>query len=251
MNKNDRKHTIAHEILILMISLVILLFICRLWPLILVAILAIIVVLIRMVFLSAKKDAVVEPKPVDPIKVRVPSEKDVKDLAYSVILRRITELVLKDYPDARWVWESSNARQMIERGDEVYILLNRAGGYRRAKAVISNLQVLSIEYVKGTGVVITPTEPETDNLEESAGENYELLAFEWVEAHVMDLNERSNDAIGEGITEIVIQSDELPVAESWPDICKELMRAGIKQAKTVPEGIKINLMFEKQKGNVR
>ena len=133
MNKNDRKHTIAYDILMLMLSLVLLLFICRLWPLILVAILAIIVVLIRMVFLSAKKDAVIEPKPAAPIKVNVPTEKDVKNLAYSVILRRITELVIKDYPEARWVFEASNARQLIESGDEVHILLNRAGGYRRAK----------------------------------------------------------------------------------------------------------------------
>lgn len=247
MNKNDRKHTIAYDILMLMLSLVLLLFICRLWPLILVAILAIIVVLIRMVFLSAKKDAVIEPKPAAPIKVNVPTEKDVKNLAYSVILRRITELVIKDYPEARWVFEASNARQLIERGDEVYILLNRAGGYRRAKVIISNLQVLSIDYVKIDEIVVTPTESEEEHSEEPVGENYELLAFEWVEAHIMNLNERSNDAIGDGITEIVIQSDELPVAESWPDICKELMRAGIRQAKTVPEGIKINLMFENRK----
>ncbi len=250
MNKNDRKHTIAHEIFIIMLSLALLLFVCRLWPLLLVLILGIIVAMIRMLFLSVKKDAVIEPKPIEPIKVTTPTEKDVKNLAYSVILRRITELVEKDYPNARWIWETSNARQMIERGDEVYILLNRAGGYRKAKVVISNLQVLSIEYINGTGAVVTPTESE-DKTEEPVGENYELLAFEWVEAHIMDLNERSNDAIGEGITEIVIQSDELPIAESWPDICKELMRAGIRQAKTVPEGIKINLMFEKQKGNVR
>ena len=67
-------------------------------------------------------------------------------LAYSVILRRVTELVLSEYPEARWVWEAPNAEKLIRENQEVFILLNRAGGYRRAKVVIRNLQVVGIDY---------------------------------------------------------------------------------------------------------
>lgn len=57
------------------------------------------------------------------------------------------ELVMEAYPDARWVWEAPNARKLMEQGEEVSIILNRAGGYRRAIVRTANLQVQGIEFV--------------------------------------------------------------------------------------------------------
>lgn len=71
--------------------------------------------------------------------------------------------------------------------------------------------------------------------------NYELLAFEWAEAHVIELNDRCNEAIGQGKTELILMSEELPTSESWGNICTELKRAGLEDVEVTPVGIKINL----------
>ena len=192
-------------------------------------------------FPPPKRVEVVEPLPLPALpEPKEPTEKDVKDLAYSVILRRITELVTTEYPEARWVWEAANARQLIELGEDVFILLNRAGGFRRAHVVIQNLQVVTIEYNHAPANAVDPDEDDTDT-DEPQEENFDLVAFEWAEAHIMELNKRCNEAIGEGMTEIILTSEELPVKESWPAICKQLMENGLDDVKCIPQGIKINL----------
>lgn len=243
MNKKERNRNIAYEVIVILGLLALLTFICRLWPILLLIILGIFAATIRLLFLSSKKVEAIEPLPLLPEVVINPTEEDVQALAYSVILRRITMIILSEHPEARWIWETPNAQKSIEIGDDVYILLNRAGGYRRAKVVINNLQVVGIEYCSETEIensegVKTVSQAE-DN--EDVIQNYELLAFEWVQANIFDLNSRCNEAIGESLTELVLLADELPVKESWPDICKELNRAGLTNVKCVPEGIKINL----------
>lgn len=243
MNKKERNRNIAYEVIVILGLLALLTFICRLWPILLLIILGIFAATIRLLFLSSKKVEVIEPLPLLPEVVINPTEEDVQALAYSVILRRITMIILSEYPEARWIWETPNAQKSIEIGDDVYILLNRAGGYRRAKVVINNLQVAGIEYcseieIEHSEGVKTVSRAE-DN--EDVIQNYELLAFEWVQANIFDLNSRCNEAIGESLTELVLLADELPVKESWPDICKEVNRAGLTNVKCVPEGIKINL----------
>jgi len=119
--------------------------------------------------------------------------------------------------------------------------LNRAGGYRRAKVVISNLQVLGIDYN------LKPEKPIDEDEEDPVTEgaetptNYDLVAFEWVDAHIVELNARCNDAIGEGIEELIIGSEELPVKASWPAICKELIKNDLTDVVCIDQGIKINL----------
>ncbi len=242
MNK-ERARAIVYDILTLLGLLALLTFICRLWPILLLIILGIFVAAMRLLYLSSKKVDVVEPMPLPalPEPKKDPTEKDVKDLAYAVILRKITELVSQEYPEARWVWEKPNARKLIEAGDEVYILLNRAGGYNKAKVIISNLQVVSIDYAPKVEPVKPENADEDDKDIPVKEENYELIAFEWVEAHIMELNSRCNEAIGEGMSELIIFSNELPTKDSWPDICKELIKAGLKNIKCIPEGIKIYL----------
>ena len=224
--------------------LALLTFICRLWPILLLVLLSILIAALRLLFLSSRKVEVIEPLPCPllPEPVRGPTEKDVQELAYSVILRRVTELVLSEYPEARWVWEAPNAERLIRENQEVFILLNRAGGYRRARVVIQNLQVLGIEYNP------LPLEAESDQEdhtpeteEEPETQNYELLAFEWADAHIFELNARCNEAIGENLSEVVLLAEELPIRDSWADICRELVRAGLTDVQCVSEGIRINL----------
>lgn len=169
----------------------------------------------------------------------IPTQKDVYALAYSVILRQITAIVLSKYPNARWIWEEPNAKERIEKGEELHILLNSAGGYKRATVVITNLQVTDILF----GAL--PAEPsdhtEDDEDDEPMDENYELLAFEWVESHIVELNARVNEAIGKGKSELLLKSDELPTKESWDDIRYELEKENIADTKCIPDGILIKL----------
>lgn len=243
MNKKDQKRHMAYEALVLLGMLALLTFICRLWPILLLIILGIFAAMIRLLFLSSRKIEVIVPLPLLPEPVKETTEKDVQVLAYSVILRRVTELVLSEYPEARWVWEVPNAEKLIQESQEVFILLNRAGGYRRAKVVIRNLQVVGIEYNPQVeeNAVLEPEDNAPEPEEEPEVQNYELLAFEWADAHIFELNARCNEAIGENLSELILLAEELPIRESWADICRELIRAGLTDVQCVSEGIKINL----------
>ena len=243
MNKKDQKRHMAYEALVLWGMLALLTFICRLWLILLLIILGIFAAVIRLLFLSSRKIEVIVPLPLLPEPVKEATEKDVQVLAYSVILRRVTELVLSEYPEARWVWEAPNAEKVIQESQEVFILLNRAGGYRRAKVVIRNLQVVGIEYNPQVeeNAVLEPEDNAPEPEEEPEVQNYELLAFEWADAHIFELNARCNEAIGENLSELILLAEELPVRESWADICRELIRAGLTDVQCVSEGIKINL----------
>ena len=253
MTNKERKRRMAYEALVILGMLAILTFICRLWPILLLIILGIFIAVIRLLFLSSRQVDVVELMPIPQQPPREPTEKDVRTLAYSVILRRITELVMDAYPDARWVWENANAQQRIEQGEDVFVLLNRAGGYRRAKVQLRNRQVTGLEFQAATLAgqsaepIEDPNEPDIEigmdaaEPSEPQKENYGLLAFEWVEAHIMELNERCNEAIGQGRTELLLTAEELPVPDSWEDICAELYRADIAYVEYTTESIRINL----------
>ena len=107
--------------------------------------------------------------------------------------------------------------------------------------MISNLQVLGIDYNLKPEKSIDDDEedPVTEGAETPT--NYDLVAFEWVDAHIVELNARCNDAIGEGIEELIIGSEELPVKASWPAICKELIKNDLTDVVCIDQGIKINL----------
>ena len=245
MNK-DFVRRMTHEALIILGMLAFFTFMFRLWPLLLLVIFLILLGAVRLMFLKAKVSMAPKVDEVREEASRAPNERDVRDLAYSVILTRISELVSSEYPTAKWVWEKPNARKLIENGEEVCIILSGAGGYRRAKIKIQNLQVVGLEYLAAKlpekpEVVEEVDEEAIDEASEPTPVNYELLAFEWAEAHVIELNDRCNEAIGQGKTELILMSEELPTKESWENICTELKRAGLEDVEVITDGIKINL----------
>ncbi len=243
MNQRERKGRIAADILILLGMLALLSAICRLWPILLLMILGIFVAALRVLCNRPEKIEVLTPVPLLPEPKPSMTIRDLEQMAYSIMQTQITELVARDYPEARWVWETPDAMQEIMAGGEAFILLNRAGGYRRAEVLHRNLQAVGIDYYPGQKEELITPEPEEDQVfdEEPAENNYELLAFEWSEAHILELNERCNEAIGQGKNEILIPLEELPSPESWPDICRELERAGLDKVKIVTDGIAIIL----------
>ena len=246
MNK-DFTRRMTHEALIILGVLAFFTFMFRLWPLLVLVIFCIIAGAIRLLFLKAKGETVIQTENKTEESKRTPTERDVRDLAYSVILTRISELVSSEYPTAKWVWEKPNARKLIESGEEVFILLNGAGGYRKAKVRIQNLQVAGIDYVTAELPPKPQVENEAEEDDDEAEEvsepipvNYGLVAFEWVEAHIMELNVKINDAIAQGQEEYLIPEEELPKKESYAAIIEELGRQDIENAVEDPHGIKIN-----------
>ena len=243
MNRKEKRGGKAADILILLGMLALLSAICRLWPILLFMILGIFAAALKVLCSRPDKIEVLAPVSSLPEPKQNPTIKDLERMAYSVILAKITELVIQEYPEARWVWETPDAMQEIMAGGEVFILLNRAGGYRRAEVLHRNLQVVGIDYQPEE--TREPLSPESEGEEvfdeEPVENNYELLAFEWSEAHILELNERCNEAIGQGKNEVLIPLEELPSPESWPDICRELERAGLDRVKIVTDGITIIL----------
>ena len=253
MDAKERKRTHVYDALEILLVLALLVFVCRLWPILLLVILGILAVALRLAF-SGDQQA----KPVSPqqpqIRRRSPTERNVLDMAYGVIIRRISELVQADFPGARWTWESPQAKAHIGAGEDVYILLDHAGGFRRAKVIIRSLRVVALAYQTEPQMETPrPQSPEPKRTEaesiaqpapeaEPVQEDYSLLAFEWVEANIVDLNRRCNDAIGHGDADILLAAEELPGKESWGDVCGQLKREGLNDVEVTSSGIRIHLM---------
>lgn len=254
MNDRDRKRHMPYEALVMMGLLALLLFITRLWPILLLVILGIFIAMLRRLFLSSKKVEPVEPILALPAPKaqHEPSETDMKAMAYVLIQRRITQILEAKYPDVRWIWENPRAQEDIFAGNPVYVILNKAGGYKRGLVLIRNLQVFDIIFdaVPQTDSPAVPTvsdppksdpapQPPEPEEEDEIPEDFGLLAFQWVEAHVIELNDRINEAIGRRETSMLICACELPVRESWVEICKELERNDLTGAVCREDGILI------------
>lgn len=258
MKDKEFKRHMAYEALVLLGMLALLLYITRLWPILLLVILGIFIATLRLLFLSCKKVEPVQPvlQLPEPRGPSAPRELDVQQMGYWVIQNRITQILLSRYPDARWVWENPRVREDILQGNHVYILLNRAGGYRRGEVVIRNLQVVDIlfEEIKDSGKPAKAdtqienqsgskdeNHPDQPEEEDEIPEDFGLMAFEWVNTHVMDLNDRINEAIACLKSSVLIPAEELPVNDSWPDICKELERNDLFGASCQDDGIIIEI----------
>ena len=248
MNDKNFKRHFAYEALVILGLLLLLTYLTRLWPILLLVILGIFIATLRLLFLSAKKVEPAQPALALPPPSAPPTETDMQSMAYAIIQRRITQILTARFPEVRWVWENPKAKDDIMVGNPVFVLLNSAGGYRRGRVVLQNLTVMDVvfEEVKPKGDTSTPTptpgpapdtSSEDEDDEEDIIENFGLIAFQWVEAHVMELNDRCNEAIAQGLSEYLIPADELPVTESWEEICKELIRNDLPNARCCDDGI--------------
>ena len=251
MKDKEFKRHMAYEALVLLGLLALLTYITRLWPILLLIILGIFIATLRLLFLSSKKVEPLEPVLAlpEPSSPPEPKEQDFQSMAMVLIQRRISQILESKYPNVRWVWESPRAREDIMAGNKVYVILNRAGGYRRGQVLIRNLQVFDVIFenpeqrpdpVPQPPFPPAPApDPKEAEEEDEIPEDYGLIAFQWVEANIVSLNEKCNEAIGQGEDYYLIPADELPVADSWLDICKELEHNDLPGAFCCDGGIKI------------
>lgn len=187
------------------------------------------------------------------LRAKLPKEYEVKrpakrrsSRAKKGIGEQVSMWVNADYPNAKWVWAHVDTPKRIANGEDVFIILNGAGGYRRARVNITGNIVVALEYMKAPireSVLEQKLEViQTENVTvEKPSANYDLMAYEWVEAHINELNERLNEAVGSGISEYLLSAKELPIPDSWISVCAELKRAGVSEAECVQEGIKIKI----------
>ena len=198
MNDKNFKRHMAYEALVILGLLALLTYITRLWPILLLIILGIFIATLRLLFLSCKKVEPVKPVLALPPPPQPPQESDMQSMAYAIIQRRITQILQGRFPEVRWIWENPNAKEDIMIGNPVYVLLNKAGGYRRGRVVLRNLQVFDVvfEEEKPKGDTNPPVEPSkqdpippvsVDGEDDAPAENFGLIAFQWVEAHIKEM----------------------------------------------------------------
>ena len=263
----EAKRNIAYEILIFFIMLALVMLVLRFWPVLILMVLGIFAAALRLLFKSTEKVEIIAPLPPLGNEPAIPeTEQDILRYAFALIQMRITGEVSAIHPSARWQWYTPNPMAHIEQGDAVTIILNGAGGYRKAVVLISNLMYKGLQYVTvEDSAEITVCHPEDIDPGLSADEsaprepakaeqeqmssiadapeqiNYGYLAFEWVDAHLFELNDRSNESIGRGKKTLLIPTAELPAKDSWPQICKELINNDFADAVSHDDGILVSL----------
>lgn len=207
----------------------------RLWPISLALLLTLLVHGARKLILRRKRRMAVsmessQPQP-EPARPHAPAtEQDLIAAAFGLLQRRITEAVVAVYPGARWIWERPGARERFAAGETLVIHLHRVGGYQSAAVQVCNLQFYGLSYLPAVA------DPEEDGLESI---DYGLLAFEWAEANFQRLNGLAEDAREQSQIEFRISAEELPHGDSWPALCKVLVRSGFDHAEPVADGILI------------
>lgn len=242
MTPNKKEHLI-NDIFVVIMLLAALLTIIRLWPLLLLLLIGLIAYALWVLFRVSRQLVKTEPTPLSMLSAPV-TEQSMLASAFGLLQRRISEEVTAKYPNARWVWSMPDAFNHFAAGQDLIILLNGAGGYRKATVQIKNFQFVGLLY----HIILTPdiqreqAESGTSNPPaESESVDYGLLSFEWVEANMQHLNTLSNETVAAGQDEFRIPAEELPHGDSWPMLCTELIRNGFSAAKPMADGIHVKI----------
>lgn len=247
MTKKDWQRHMAYEALVILGVLALLLFVCRLWPILLLAMLGIIIATLRLLSLSSTQVRPLEPMPPGAHKppARTPEEAQASQ-AFGNLQVQITRQVREEYPNARWVWKTPQAREKLRQGEEAAILLNRAGGYREAAVRPIEGGQVEIRYLLPPEV---PAMQEAVSQEEEPAaqtpvpEDHSLSAFEWVEAHMEELGALYNECIAQKQDFLLLTGGDLPEPAAWPALCQELTRNGLISS-MAEDGIQIQIKRE-------
>lgn len=265
MKDKGYKKDIAYEVIIFLGLMALFMFITRIWAILFLIILGIFIAALRLLFKRNERVEIIEPAAEPVLPPKPETEKDILRRAYGLIQQRITEELGSLHPLARWQWLTPNAISSIERDEPVSIILNGAGGYRKALVNIHNLvfKGLVFETVQADNLddtqkneepvpdtdeeetFVSGHDPEEENEESTSEEpetvNYEYLAFEWVDAYLLLLNDRANEAIGQGQNTLLIPESELPTKDSWQAICHQLINSDFADAVANDDGILVSL----------
>lgn len=247
MTKKDWQRHLAYEALVILGVLALLLFVCRLWPILLLAMLGIITATLRLLFLSSPRVRPLEPMPPGAHKppARTPEEVEASQ-AFGNLQVQITRQVREEYPNARWVWKTPQTRERLQQGEEATILLNRTGGYREASVRPLEGGKVEVRYLLPPEVPVAPEavfQEEEPAPQTSVPEDHSLSAFEWVEAHMEELGALYNECIAQKQDFLLLTGGDLPEPAAWPALCQELTRNGLISS-MAEDGIQIQIKRE-------
>ncbi len=242
MKPNKNKH-LLNDIFMVIMLFAALLTIIRLWPLLLLLLTGLIAYALWLLFHVSRQPSESEPIPLPMLPAPV-TEQSMLTAAFGLLQRRISEEVNAKHPNARWVWSMPDAFNRFAAGQDLIILLNGTGGYRKATVQIKDLQFVGLLYH-----IIPTSDPQgeqpqngpSDPPVESDSVDYGLLSFEWVEANMQRLNALSNETVAAGQDEFRIPAEDLPHGDSWPMLCAELIRNGFAAAEPMADGIYIKI----------
>ncbi len=242
----EQKKEKRHDVLTIIALMAGMVFVLRMWPILLLMLIGVFGYALWLLFHLEKTPAATEMPPLLALPEPA-SEESMLTTAFALIQRRITEQVAARYPNAKWVWDVADARSRFAQGEPLSIMLGHAGGYQRAVVQVSNLQFAALSYISAdrTDRTSTEEEEETTETQEPASEqesvDYGLLAFEWVEANLQELNIRCNEVIAQGQDGFRILAAQLPHGDSWQSICQELLRNGFVSAEPLADGIQVQI----------
>ena len=226
------------DIIISLAIICVFLFMFRLWPLILIVLAVGLVLIIKNVLFPkrATQDGQTQQQPIK----NIAENCDEWEVKYAQAGQKISEFVQEEYPSVQWVYESPNWKSEFQNGADLYIRLNKEGGYKRVKVSMQDWCVCGVEIIELPQV---EQEPETETRQKTnPSDENKRIAYEWVETHLLQLNDRCNEVIGQGNEEWTLLANELPDEKCWDNICQELIKAGLEQVEILPEeGIKITL----------
>ncbi len=247
MTKKDWQRHLAYEALVILGVLALLLFVCRLWPILLLAMLGIIIATLRLLFLSSPQVRPLEPMPPGAHKppARTMEETQVSQ-AFGNLQVQITRQVRQEYPNARWVWKTPQMRERLRQGEEPAILFNRAGGYREAAVRSLEGGRVEVRYLLPPEVPVAQeavSQEEEPAAQTPVPEDHSLTAFEWVEAHMEELGALYNECIAQKQDFLLLTGGDLPEPAAWPALCQELTRNGLESSMD-EDGIQIQIRRE-------
>ena len=265
MTKKEWQRHMAYEALVILGMLALLLFVCRLWPILLLVILGIFAAALRLVFLSSPKVQPIQPEQPASTAQQAVTNREAENAedaqSFGDLQTRITRWVRQEYPEARWVWKYPNAKARFQRGEDMAILLNRAGGYREAVIHLQGKRLFEIQYLcapvenprlQQPEEAASPQE-EQPSMKEAASqpepsqpEDYSLAAFEWVESHLEELNTLCNECIAQKQDFLLLTGGDLPEQAAWPALCQELLRNGLS-CHMEEEGVRIQIARENRR----
>lgn len=262
MTKKEWQRHMAYEALVILGMLALLLFVCRMWPILLLVILGIFAAVLRLVFLSSPKVQPIRPEQptsVAPAPQQAVTNREAENTedaqSFGDLQTQITSWVRQEYPNARWVWKYPDAKARFQRGEDMAILLNRAGGYREAVIYLQGKRLFEIQYLCAPAEKPQLEEPasppeEQPAMEEAASqpetsqpEDYSLTAFEWVESHLEELNTLCNECIAQKQDFLLLTGGDLPEPAAWSALCQELLRNGLS-CRVQEEGVQIEITRE-------
>lgn len=244
----SKMNQLAHESLVILGLLLLVLLMTRLWPLFFLGLIGMVILSLRIFYLSIHERETTEPLQEPRIQDRQIDHAHTLRDSFRELEKDVSQQVRQNHPEARWVWEEACPMERLAQGRPAFILLNKAGGYRRAQVRVTGLQQVELRYedaVKPAQAGPADCRKQPIHQERNRSQiTDQALAKEWTDEHIDELNDRCNDAIAQGKEEFLIPLPTLPEPRLWPQVAIALRMQGFAKTSIAEDGIMVFIPTE-------